>query len=145
LLARRLDGANQAFIELKRQVEAGEPRSVIGKTVERIEVLLGASGGNLAYGGYPYDPFAPTFEQLKCTGVHRLLRSATSVITAAARRARVLRVHSLQPFGREQCRLKRSFVRSARAWSAPLFSGLIADVRPDWRPHINKPRRGRSR
>jgi CRP-like cAMP-binding protein len=59
VLARRLDDANQALVELKRQVRAGEPRSVIGKTVERIEVLLGASGGNLAYAGYPYDPFAP--------------------------------------------------------------------------------------
>jgi CRP/FNR family transcriptional regulator, cyclic AMP receptor protein len=59
VLARRLDGANQALIELKRQVQTGEPRSVIGKTVERIEGLLGASGANLAYAGYPYDPFAP--------------------------------------------------------------------------------------
>jgi CRP/FNR family transcriptional regulator, cyclic AMP receptor protein len=59
VLARRLDGANQALIELKRQVQAGEPRSVIGKTVETIEGLLGASGASLVYAGYPYDPFAP--------------------------------------------------------------------------------------
>jgi CRP-like cAMP-binding protein len=58
VLARRLDGANQALIELKRQLQAGQPRSVIGKTVEKIEGLLGASGANLAYAGYPYDPFA---------------------------------------------------------------------------------------
>jgi CRP/FNR family cyclic AMP-dependent transcriptional regulator len=59
VLARRLDGANRALIELRRQVETGEPRSVIGKTVEKMEGLLGASGANLVYAGYPYDPFAP--------------------------------------------------------------------------------------
>jgi hypothetical protein len=48
VLARRLDGANQALIELKRQVQAGEPRSVIGKTVETMEELLGAGGAKLA-------------------------------------------------------------------------------------------------
>jgi CRP/FNR family cyclic AMP-dependent transcriptional regulator len=31
ILARRLDGANQALIELKSQLQAGQPRSVIGK------------------------------------------------------------------------------------------------------------------
>jgi hypothetical protein len=31
---------------------------VIEGTVERIEELLGTSGGNLVYAGYPYDPFA---------------------------------------------------------------------------------------
>jgi CRP-like cAMP-binding protein len=59
VLAQRLDHANQALVELKRQVQTGEPRSVIGKTVERLEELLGASGANLVYAGYPYDPFAP--------------------------------------------------------------------------------------
>ena len=59
VVARRLDGANRALIELKRQVQAGEPRSVIKKTVEMMEELLGASGANLVYAGYPYDPFAP--------------------------------------------------------------------------------------
>jgi CRP-like cAMP-binding protein len=59
LLAQRLDHANQALVDLKRQVQTGEPRSVIGKTVERLEELLGASGANLVYAGYPYDPFAP--------------------------------------------------------------------------------------
>jgi hypothetical protein len=31
---------------------------VIGKTVEKIEGLLSASGASLVYAGYPYDPFA---------------------------------------------------------------------------------------
>ena len=53
------DPDGKALLELKRQVQAGEPRSAIGKTVEKIEVLLGASGANLMYAGYPYDPFAP--------------------------------------------------------------------------------------
>jgi CRP/FNR family transcriptional regulator, cyclic AMP receptor protein len=57
VLAQRLDSANRG-LELKGQVQAGEPRSVIGRTVEKIEGLLGASGANLVYAGYPYDPFA---------------------------------------------------------------------------------------
>jgi CRP/FNR family transcriptional regulator, cyclic AMP receptor protein len=59
ILARRVESANRALVELKRQVQAGQPSSVISKTVEKIEELLGASGANLVYAGYPYDPFAP--------------------------------------------------------------------------------------
>ena len=59
VLAQRLDSANQALIELKRQVQAGEPRDVIGKTVDKMELMLGISGANLVYAGYPSDPFAP--------------------------------------------------------------------------------------
>jgi CRP/FNR family transcriptional regulator, cyclic AMP receptor protein len=57
VLARRLDGANQALIELKSQVQAGQPPSVIGKTVEKMEGLLGESGAGL-YAGDPYDSYA---------------------------------------------------------------------------------------
>ena len=57
VLARRLDGANQALIELKSQVQAGQPPSVIGKTVEKMEGLLGDSGASL-YAGDPYDSYA---------------------------------------------------------------------------------------
>ena len=60
VLAQRLDSANQALIELKRQVQAGEPRGVIGKTAERMELLLDANGANLVRTGYPYDPVVPT-------------------------------------------------------------------------------------
>ena len=56
---RRLDGTNHALIELKRQLHAGESRNVIGKTVEKVEALLGADGASLVYAGYPNDPFAP--------------------------------------------------------------------------------------
>jgi CRP-like cAMP-binding protein len=59
VLARRLDDANQALIELRRQLEAGRPRSVVEKTAEEIEGLLGASGTNMTYARYPYDLFAP--------------------------------------------------------------------------------------
>ena len=58
VLARRLDDANQALIELRRQVQAGQPRSVIEKTAEKMEGLLGASGASLVYARYPYDLFA---------------------------------------------------------------------------------------
>jgi CRP/FNR family transcriptional regulator, cyclic AMP receptor protein len=57
-LARRLDSANEALIELKHQLTAGQPQEVIGKTVDRIEALLGAEGASLVYAGYPYDPLA---------------------------------------------------------------------------------------
>jgi CRP/FNR family cyclic AMP-dependent transcriptional regulator len=57
VLARRLDRANEAFIELKSQVQAGQPHSVIGKTVQKIETVLGPSGASL-YAGDPYDSYA---------------------------------------------------------------------------------------
>jgi len=46
---------NGALIELNLQ--AGQPSSVTDKTIDKGEEMLGASGGNLVYGGYPYDPF----------------------------------------------------------------------------------------
>ena len=57
VMAQRLDAANEALIELKHQIQTGEPGTVIGKTVEKMEGLLGASGASLVY-GYPTDPFA---------------------------------------------------------------------------------------
>ena len=44
VLAQRLDGANQALVELKRQLRAGEPSSVISNTVQKVEQLLSPSG-----------------------------------------------------------------------------------------------------
>jgi CRP/FNR family transcriptional regulator, cyclic AMP receptor protein len=40
VLARRLDGANQALIDLKNQLQAGQPHEVINKTVERWKACL---------------------------------------------------------------------------------------------------------
>ena len=59
ILAGRLDAANGALIELKRQLETGKPRVAIAQTVDKITDLLSSGGGNLVYSGYPYDPFAP--------------------------------------------------------------------------------------
>jgi CRP/FNR family cyclic AMP-dependent transcriptional regulator len=59
VLARRVDSANRALVELKRQLQTGQPSSITRKTIDKIEELLGASGGNLLYAGYPYDPSAP--------------------------------------------------------------------------------------
>jgi CRP/FNR family cyclic AMP-dependent transcriptional regulator len=57
LLARRLDATNRALIEVKRQLQTGQPRSIISRTVEKAEELLNYSGGaSLVYAGYPYDP-----------------------------------------------------------------------------------------
>jgi CRP/FNR family cyclic AMP-dependent transcriptional regulator len=57
MLAHRLNGANQALIELKQQLLTGEPRSEVAKTVSKMEGLLVASA-SLVYAGYPHDPFA---------------------------------------------------------------------------------------
>ena len=58
VLARRLDGANHALIQLKSQLQTGEPHKVVAKTVSKIEGLLAISGASLVYAGYPYDPVA---------------------------------------------------------------------------------------
>jgi CRP/FNR family transcriptional regulator, cyclic AMP receptor protein len=59
VLARRLDDATQALIELRRQIQAGQPRSEIEKTAEKTEGLLGASVAGFVHARYPYDLFAP--------------------------------------------------------------------------------------
>ena len=58
MLAHRLDAANRALIELKSQLQSGEPHSVVAKTVREIEGLLASNSVNLVYAGYPYDPLA---------------------------------------------------------------------------------------
>jgi len=56
ILARRLDGANQALIELKSEIQ-DKPRNVIEKTIEKMERVLGAGGANFGlYSGYSYNP-----------------------------------------------------------------------------------------
>jgi CRP/FNR family transcriptional regulator, cyclic AMP receptor protein len=57
ILARRLDFANQAFIELKSQLEAGEPPGLIEKTIERIEGLLSAIGNGYIRAGAGYSAY----------------------------------------------------------------------------------------
>lgn len=59
VLARRLDVANQGLFELKSQLEAGEPASLIEATVGRIEGLLSAIGvgyvrAGAGVSGYPF-------------------------------------------------------------------------------------------
>jgi len=44
VLARRVDGANRALVELKTQIEAGAPPGLLDQTVDRIAGLLGALG-----------------------------------------------------------------------------------------------------
>lgn len=58
ILAGRLDAANGALIEIKRQLETGKPRVAIAQTLDKVTELLSSGGGNLVYSGYPYDPFA---------------------------------------------------------------------------------------
>jgi hypothetical protein len=47
---------NRTQVELTRQVQDGRRSSIVRKTIDKIEESLGASGGNLVYAGYPYDP-----------------------------------------------------------------------------------------
>jgi len=58
VLAHRLEGANRALIQLRGQLQAGQPHSAVAETVSKIEGLLAASGASLLYAGYPFDPFA---------------------------------------------------------------------------------------
>ena len=51
VLARRVNNANQALIELKRQLDAGEPHSVIAETIAEIDC-------SLVYAGYPFNPLS---------------------------------------------------------------------------------------
>jgi CRP-like cAMP-binding protein len=58
ILARRIDAANQGLLQLKILLEAGEPRSLIAKTLDGIEGLMNAIGtGYIRAGagvsGYP--------------------------------------------------------------------------------------------
>jgi CRP-like cAMP-binding protein len=45
LLARRLYATNRALIDVKGQLQTGQPRSMISRTVEKAEELLNYSGG----------------------------------------------------------------------------------------------------
>jgi hypothetical protein len=56
ILARRIDDANQAFVELKSEIQEKSP-SVIEITIKKIQRLLGGSGAAFAH-GYSYNPFA---------------------------------------------------------------------------------------
>ena len=58
VLARRIDAANQGLLQLKILLEAGEPWSLIDKTLDGIEGLLSAIGtgyirAGAGYAGYP--------------------------------------------------------------------------------------------
>jgi hypothetical protein len=50
VLATRVNNANRAVVELKRQLNDREPHSVIVETIAEIDV-------SLVYAGYPFNPF----------------------------------------------------------------------------------------
>jgi len=54
MLAHRLDAANHILIQLKSQLEAGQPHSMVAQTISKIEGLL-AAGASIVYAGYPFD------------------------------------------------------------------------------------------
>jgi CRP-like cAMP-binding protein len=57
VLARRLDDATQALVELRLQVQDGQVRSALEQTIEKMEGALGAGGANLVHVRYPYNLF----------------------------------------------------------------------------------------
>jgi CRP/FNR family transcriptional regulator, cyclic AMP receptor protein len=57
VLARRIDAANRGLVELKSQLEAGEPRSLIDKTLDGIEGLLSAIGTGYVRAGAAHSLF----------------------------------------------------------------------------------------
>ena len=57
VLAQRLDRANRAVIELRNQFQAGQPPSRIVKAIDKLQELLGPSGADLVYAGYPFNPY----------------------------------------------------------------------------------------
>jgi CRP-like cAMP-binding protein len=59
VLARRVDAANRGLVELKRQLEAGEPQSLIDATIDRIGSVLNFIGtgfirAGAGHSGYPF-------------------------------------------------------------------------------------------
>jgi CRP/FNR family transcriptional regulator, cyclic AMP receptor protein len=53
ILARRLDVANRSLIEVRRQLQADEPPSVIGKTVEKVEEAVKGYRDPTGWGWWP--------------------------------------------------------------------------------------------
>ena len=57
ILARRIDGANQALVQLTSEIHE-KPPSVIDLTIKKMQKLLGASGAHVPHAGYSYNPLA---------------------------------------------------------------------------------------
>lgn len=51
VLARRVNNANRALVELKHQLHAGEPQSVIAETIAELDC-------SLVCAGYPFNPLS---------------------------------------------------------------------------------------
>ncbi len=60
VLARRLDYTNQALLELKSQLQAGESPGLIDQTIDRIEGLLSAIGAGYIRAGAGLAMFPPS-------------------------------------------------------------------------------------
>ena len=56
LLARRLDLANHALVEVRRQLETGQPRSVVRRALDRLGELM-RYGGDPELAPYVYYPW----------------------------------------------------------------------------------------
>jgi CRP/FNR family transcriptional regulator, cyclic AMP receptor protein len=59
ILAQRVDAANHALLELKSEVDAGEPASVIDGAIGRIQGLLSAIGDGYMRAGVGLSMFPP--------------------------------------------------------------------------------------
>ena len=88
ILARRPDGTNVAIVEVRRQLESGKPHGMIAKIVETVEQLLTSVGGDLAYAGYPYNPFELRMltESTRAEGIQPRFQLPVTVPAQHARR-----------------------------------------------------------
>src|SRR5262249_38786673 len=98
IVAGRLDAANGALVEVKRQLEAGTPRATVARTVDRIAQLLSnvkVAAANAASPGYPEATARTKASPAKVGG-----RSAAPLIPDAAtiqKRLAMLPVSTYEP------------------------------------------------
>jgi CRP/FNR family cyclic AMP-dependent transcriptional regulator len=101
VLARRLDGANQALLELKHQLQAGQPGGVIGRWVPAVPVSFMPA--------IPTTRSLPTYRRCESRSAPST-DSLSSIFTIAASRLR------LDPLGRsDPCAVSGTGPRRSRA------------------------------
>ena len=113
-------------IEMKQQLQAGEPHSVIGETVEKIEGLPGAGGASLVYAGHPYDRSRPTQRRAfegRARAEHLLQVIFAGLAVGDHRRPDVLERRLLMPRRADAMARRRNSRRWCRT-SAPPASAL---------------------
>jgi len=87
ILAGRLDAANGALVEVKRQVEAGTSRATVARTIDEITQLLSnenVAAANAPYPGFPKASARPKREESDTSSAKRRGDFGAALIPAAA-------------------------------------------------------------